>query len=112
MSKQLAIVLDIAGEAQKQGIQGAEYHGNTDGGFGIFFGNILTVAMTLAAILVLAFLIWGGIEWITSAGDKSKAESARNRITSAIVGLVILAAATAIFLVVEQFLGIDVLTFT
>lgn len=112
MSKQIAIVLDIAGEAQKQGITGAEFHDSTDGGFGIFLGNIISVAMTLAAILVLAFLIWGGIEWITSAGDKSKAESARNRITSAIVGIVILSATTAIFLVVEQFLGIDLLTFT
>ena len=112
MSKQLAIVLDIAGEAKKQGIQGAELHNSTDGGFGIFFGNIMTVAMTLAAILVFAFLIWGGIEWITSAGDKGKAESARNRITSAIIGLVILAASTAIFILVEKFLGIEVLTFT
>jgi len=61
--------------------------------------------------LVFAFLIWGAIEWITSAGDKGKMESARNKISNAIVGLVILAAVTAIFLVLQQFLGIEVLTF-
>ncbi len=111
MSKQLAITLDIAGEANTQGIQGAQYHSNSDGGFGIFFGNIISAAMTIAAILVLAFLVLGAIEWITSAGDKSKMESARNKISNAIIGLIILSATTAVFLLLEQFLGIDVLTF-
>ncbi len=111
MSKQLAITLDIAGEANTQGLQGAQYHNSSDGGFGVFFGGMMRAAMTVAAILVFAFLIWGAIEWITSAGDKGKMESARNKISNAIVGLVILAAVTAIFLVLQQFLGIEVLTF-
>jgi len=111
MSKQLALTLDIAGEANSQGLQGAQYHNSSDGGFGIFFGSMMRAAMTVAAILVFAFLIWGAIEWITSAGDKGKMESARNKISNAIVGLVILAAVTAIFLVLQQFLGIEVLTF-
>lgn len=112
MSRQLAqITLDIAGEAQNQGLQGAENHSSSDGGFGIFLGGIMNAAMTIAAILVLAFLIWGAIEWITSAGDKSKIESARNKISNAITGIIILAAVTAIFLVVQGFLGLDVLTF-
>ena len=111
MSKLLAITLDIAGEAQNQDLQGAQYHNSSDGGFGVWFGNIMTVAMTLAAILVFGFLIWGAIEWITSAGDKSKMEGARNKIGNAIIGLIILAATVALFVVVEEFLGIDVLTF-
>lgn len=111
MAKQLAITLDIAGEAQSQDLQGAQFHSSGDGGFGIWFGNIMTVAMTIAAILVFGFLLWGAIEWITSAGDKSKVEAARNRISNAVIGLIILAATTALFVVVEEFLGIDVLTF-
>ena len=54
-----------------------------------------------------AFLIMGGIEWITSGGDKNKAESARNKITSAVIGLVIVAASYAIVNLVVQFLGFD-----
>jgi len=111
MPRQLAITLDIAGEAQNQGLQGAQNHGSSDGGFGIWFGNIMSVAMVLAAILVFAFLVWGAIEWITSSGDKSKLEGARNKITNAVIGLIILAATTAVFMLVEEFLGIDVLTF-
>ena len=111
MQRQIAITLDIAGEASKQGLQGAQYHSSSDGGFSIFFGNIVSSAMTVAAILVFGFLVWGGIEWITSGGDKSKMENARNKIVNAITGLVILSATTAIFMLVQQFLGIDVLTF-
>jgi len=111
MSRQLALTLDIAGEAQNQDLQGAQYHGSSDGGFGIWFSNIMTVAMTVAAVLVFGFMIWGAIEWITSAGDKSKMEGARNKISNAVIGLVILAATTALFVLVEEFLGIDVLTF-
>ncbi len=111
MTRQLALTLDIAGEAQSQDLQGAQFHNTSDGGFGNWFGNIMTVAMTLAAILVFGFLIWGAVEWITSGGDKSKVESARNKISNAVMGLIVLAAVTALFVVVEEFLGIDVLTF-
>jgi hypothetical protein len=47
----------------------------------------------------------GGIEWITSGGDKGKTESARNKITAAVIGLVILAASWAILGLVLQFLN-------
>lgn len=111
MSRLLALTLDIAGEAQSQDLQGAQYHDNSDGGFGIWFSNIMTVAMTAAAVLVFGFMIWGAVEWITSGGDKSKIEGARNKISNAVIGLIILAATTALFVLVEEFLGIDVLTF-
>ncbi len=111
MQRQIAITLDIAGEASKQGLQGSQYHSSSDGGFSILLGNLMSAAMVVAVILVLAFLLWGGIEWITSGGDKGKMESARNKISNAIVGIIILAAVTALFTLVQQFLGIDLLTF-
>ena len=73
--------------------------------FGTMFSSILNVVMLVAALLVFAYMIWGGVEWITSGGDKSKAESARNKLTSAIIGLVIIAASYAIITLVVQFLG-------
>lgn len=72
-------------------------------------GELITKAlnfvMVFAALLVFMYLIWGGIEWITSGGDKSKTESARNRITAAVVGLIVLAASWAILMLVLSFLG-------
>lgn len=37
----------------------------------------------------LIFLLWGGIRWILSGGDKAKVDTARNTIVAAIVGLII-----------------------
>ena len=73
--------------------------------FGTMFSSILNVVMLIAAILVFAYMIWGGVEWITSGGDKGKAESARNKLTAAIIGLVIVAASYAVVTLVVQFLG-------
>lgn len=74
--------------------------------FGVMLNAVLSFVMLLAALLVLFYLIWGGIEWITSGGDKGKTESARNKITAAVIGIIILAAAFAILQLVLTFLGL------
>lgn len=73
--------------------------------FGKMFSSILNVVMLIAAVLVFAYLIFGGIQWITSGGDKGKAEEARNKITAAIIGLIIVAASYAIINLIVNFLG-------
>jgi len=78
MNKLIAqITLDIASEAEKQGLLGADQAQTADGGFGAWFGNILSVVMVLGAIASLGLIIMGAFQWITSGGDKSKAEEAR-----------------------------------
>ena len=72
---------------------------------GSLINKALNFVMVLGALLVFMYLIWGGIEWITSGGDKSKTESARNKITAAVLGLIILAASWAILGLVLKFLG-------
>jgi hypothetical protein len=67
--------------------------------------SVLTIVMVVAILLVLLYLIMGGIEWITSGGDKGKTEGARNKITSAIIGIIILAAAYALVQLVAYVLG-------
>lgn len=70
------------------------------------FSGVANIAIVLAAILVFFFLILGGIEWITSGGDKVKTENAQKRITSAVLGLAIVVAAWAIMKVIDAFFGI------
>lgn len=65
--------------------------------------------LILAALLAFIYLILGGIQWITSGGDKTGMEAARNKITHAIVGLIIVGAAWAIMILVQNFLGIPLL---
>ncbi len=50
--------------------------------------SILTIVFILVALLALAYLIWGGIKWVLSGGDKAKVDAARKTIIYAIVGLI------------------------
>lgn len=75
-------------------------------GLGIFISNLLGLLIGIAAVLLLVFLVWGGIEWILSGGEKAGVENARNKITNALIGLVIVVAAWAIFSLLKTFLGL------
>jgi cytochrome bd-type quinol oxidase subunit 2 len=99
MNVPFALALDIGTiDTQQQGYA-------TD--IGTLVSALLSFVMVLAALLVLGFLIMGGIEWITAGGDKGKTESARNKITGAIIGLIILAASFAILQLILSFLGFE-----
>lgn len=76
---------------------------------GALISAIVGTLLIVAALLAFLYLIVGGIQWITSGGDKAGMESARNKITHAIVGLIIVGAAWAIMLLVQNFLGITIL---
>lgn len=71
--------------------------------------NAITIVFAVAALLVFIMLIWGGIQWILSGGDKEAVGKARSRIIHALVGLVILALAFLILRVVGNLIGFDVL---
>ncbi len=76
---------------------------------GRLISSVISLAFIIAGILVFAFLVWGGVEWITSGGDKTKTEAARNRITAALVGLAIVAASYAVMRLISYFFGVNVL---
>ncbi len=67
--------------------------------------GVLNLVFFFALILVLIYLVWGGIQWITSGGDKAGTEAARGKITGAIVGIIIVAVAFAIFRLLMTFVG-------
>ena len=75
---------------------------------GTLISSGVSIIIIIAGILVFAYLVWGGIQWITSGGDKTKTEEARNRITAALVGLAIVAASWAIIKLIGYFFGIDI----
>lgn len=63
----------------------------------------------ISFLLVFVMLVWGGIQWVTSGGDKENTQKARDRITHALVGVAIIAGAWALMKVVEFFFGISIL---
>ena len=74
---------------------------------GDLIGNIFNIIFIVVVILALAFLIFGGIKWITSGGDKAGVEAARNMIVAALVGLVIAFLAYFIVGIIFQLFGLD-----
>lgn len=76
---------------------------------GGLLGNLLSVAIIGGSILLFLYLIMGGVQWMTSGGDKVATQAARDRITAALVGLLIILAVWGVFRVLEAALGISVL---
>lgn len=70
--------------------------GLESGEFNKYLGNGIFLIFVGATLLSLTFLVWGGLSWILSGGDKTKVLAARNRIVYAIIGLVICFLAFAI----------------
>lgn len=70
---------------------------------------LIQLILVLAAVIFFFILVIGGIRWITSGGDKAQTEAARNQITAALVGLVIVFAAWAIIQLIETFFNINIL---
>jgi hypothetical protein len=93
-------VVDIGAEVTKGGFFGYTCIGN-------LVSNTVSVAFIVAAVAFFAFLVIGGMEWLTSSGDKTKIDTAQKRITNAVIGLAIVAASYAIYTLVLDFFGID-----
>ncbi len=75
---------------------------------GTLLSGAIGFILVVAALAAFIFLIWGGIQWITSGGDKSAVEAARSRILAAIIGLFVVFAAWALMSVVGGFFGFDI----
>ena len=68
--------------------------------------NAQTIMFALAGILLLAYLIWGGFDFLTSMGDPKKAEAGKTKITQAVIGFFIIFAAYWIVQVVAFVFGL------
>lgn len=67
---------------------------------GNILGFLINIAFIFAVVIALFYLIWGGIKWILSGGDKAAVETARATIVAAVIGLIVTFAAYFILNVV------------
>lgn len=67
--------------------------------------NLINIAFIISILLAFFYLIWAGFDWITSGGDKSKIDSARQKIINVVIGLVVVAASYALLTLALQLLG-------
>jgi len=80
--------------------------------FPTLLSGMVKFIMVIAAVIFFFVLVVGGIQWIVSGGDKTGAETARKRITAALVGLAIVFVAFAIGMLINALFGFDIFNLT
>jgi Type IV secretion system pilin len=86
-------------------------YGKESGGINILVSIILKNSLTIASIILLALLIFGGITFIINAGngDSKKAEQSKSAITNSIIGFAIVLFAFIIIQIIEAITGLNIL---
>src|SRR3989339_876844 len=79
---------------QEANVQAATGLGNTDPR--IIIANIIRVLLGFLGIIAVLLIMYAGWLWTTSAGDDSKINKAKQTLTAAIVGLIIILMSFAI----------------
>lgn len=70
-----------------------------------FIMKIINIALTIAGLIAVLFLIIGGFRYITSAGNEETAEQAKKIITNAIIGIVVIILSFVIVRVISNALA-------
>lgn len=71
--------------------------------------NFLTIFIIAGAVLMVIYIVWAGIQWITSGGDKQKLTTARGRLIFAIVGFIIILTAILVINAIGFFFKVNLL---
>ncbi len=69
--------------------------------------NVIVIIFSVSALIFIVMLVWGALEWVLSGGEKEKLQSAQKRITTAIVGFIILALVFLLARVIGTLIGFN-----
>lgn len=88
--------------------------GNTYSSTGNLISTILKFSLTVAGIIFIGLLIFGGIAVIMSAGsgDAKKAQQGKSTVTNALIGFAIVIVAYTIIQIIEVITGLNILNST
>lgn len=84
-------------------IQGAGY--NTTATFATIVSKVLTVVLELMGVIFLVLGVYGGYSWMTAGGNEETVNKAKQTITNAIIGMIVVLAAYAISRFVVKAIG-------
>lgn len=104
-----ALLAQVKNPALPAGLQNAADPVAAGTGLGKYIGILWQTALVLGGLAVVAYMIMGGLNWITAAGDKGKIETAKERITQGLIGLAVLFSVAAISTFFGTVLGLDLL---
>ena len=72
--------------------------------------NIIKLLAPAAAIAFFIMLLVGGYQFLTSGGDPKAVGGAKNTLTYAIIGIILVVSAWLVMLLIENITGVDVTT--
>lgn len=87
----------------------ARFASNPIAYFGDQLSNIIGFITLIGAMFLLVYFLIAGFEWLQAGGDAGKADKAKNRMTNAAIGLLVMILATAIAGIIGGAFGIDLL---
>lgn len=73
----------------------------------IVLQNIINASLVLAGVIAVFLIVYSGIQYITSGGDKEKVDHARKRLTYAIIGLIFIFMSFMIINFIATFTGVE-----
>lgn len=73
----------------------------------ILIRNLFDFVIPFSAVVAVFVIIYSGIQFITSGGDKQKIESSRKSLTFAIIGLLVVGAALLVLKIISDLTGIN-----
>jgi hypothetical protein len=71
------------------------------------YNSVVTIIYSVAILAFIIMLVWGALDIIVSGGNKDKIQAGRKRITTAIIGIAVLAFVFFIAQVLGFILGIN-----
>lgn len=77
----------------------------------VVFTQIINYAMAFAGVVALFFIVYSGARYVTSGGEPKAVEGAKNTLTWAIIGLVVIVLAWAIINFISVFTGAPCIQF-
>jgi hypothetical protein len=66
---------------------------------------LLDLGLRIAGMLAVAYVVWGGIQYVTSQGEPDKTKKAQETIINALIGMVLATMATAIVAFIGREIG-------
>ena len=78
-------------------------------GLGKFIAFGINMFILVAGMFLILYLLMGAFDWIVSGGDKEKIQKAQNKITNALIGMLLIFVVLTVFsLLAGNILGIVV----
>jgi hypothetical protein len=79
------------------------------GGLAFYIATLWRTVVTVGGIAFIIYLVWGGIEYLTSGGDKARIDDASKKISSSVIGIGILVGSYAVTLFIQSVFKINIL---